>query len=118
MGELIPITQHEKYIPSKVRADLFYGIDCNLDENARSLYHFLLSISSINYGITHIKWATTEIAINELNSSEWGREFSTATIKSAFSLLRKNRYLRHTYVRVLDARVLEMLEFIGENTRS
>jgi hypothetical protein len=117
MGDLIPITQHKKYIPEKVRAELFYGIDCNLDETSRSLYHFLLAISSVNYGITYIKWATTEIAIHELSGSEWGRDFSQATIKGAFSLLRKNRYLRHSFARVLDARVLELLEFIGENTK-
>jgi hypothetical protein len=118
MGDLVPITQHKKYSPSKVRACLFYGIDPNLDENARALYHFLLAVSTLNYGITYIKWSTTEDAIQELNHSEWGREHTTLAIKSAFSLLRKNRYLRHTYNRELDARVLELLDYIGENARS
>lgn len=118
MGDLVPLTQHKNFVPIKVRAELYYGIDPNLDETARGLYHFLLAVSTVNYGITYIKWATTENAIQELNHSEWGREFSTATIKGAFSLLRKNRYLRHSYVSVLDARVLELLQFIGEDARS
>ena len=118
MGDLVPITQHKKFVPSKVRAEFYYGIDSNLHETARSLYHFLMAVSSLNYGVTYIKWATTENAINELNTSEWGREHSTATIKGAFSLLRKNRYLRHTYVNELDARVLELLEFVDKTARS
>jgi hypothetical protein len=118
MNNLIPITRHEKYMPTKVRADLFYGIDCNLDENTRALYHLLLAVSSVNYGITYISWPTTEDAISELLKTEWARNLQTYAVKNAFSSLRKNRYLRHSYVKVLDARVLELLEFIGVNARS
>ena len=119
MGTLHPITQHTNFVPCKVRAELFYGIDSNLDENARSLYKFLLGVSTMNYGITYIPWATTDIAIEELyKSDEWGKDLQMYAIRNAFSLLRKNRYLRHTYVRVLDARVLELLDYIGENARN
>ena len=118
MGDLIPITQHEKFILTKARAEWFYGIDCNLDENARSLYHFLIGVSNFNYGLTYLKWPTMEDAITNLQHSEWGRNHSTATIKNAFSQLRKNRYLRFTYNRELEARVMELIEFVGENARS
>jgi hypothetical protein len=117
MGNLVSITTHQNYVPTKVRAELFYGIDCNLDETARSLYHFLLGVSTINFGITYIKWATMDDAIFHLASSEWGKGHSTATIKGAFYQLRKNRYLRYTYNRELEARVLQLVDYIGENAK-
>ena len=117
MGDLVPITQHQNYVPARVRAELFYGIDCNLDEESRSLYHFLLGVSSINFGITYIKWATMEDAIFQLAQSEWGKKYSTATIKGYFYQLRKNRYLRFTYNKQLEARVLQLIDFIGENAK-
>lgn len=115
MGDLVPITKHEDYVPVKVRACLFYSVDNKLNENAKELYFFLSKVCKRDYGVNYLPWPTMEDAVEQIIRSEFGKDLQMYAIKNAFSNLRKNGYLRHTYNRVLAARILELREYIGEN---
>jgi len=117
MGSVTPITAHDDYIPSKVEASKFYLIDSALDENCKTLYEYLLTIAKQFDVMTYVSWATTGEAIDELLKSNWGRDLQIYVIKGAFATLRKNRYLRFQYDTTLEARIMELMEFIGESVK-
>jgi len=119
MGKLKAITEHKDYAPQKVRADLFYGIDGKLDDSAKSLYQFLWTVAKRREDRTgYLPWESMDHAIGEVVRSEYGKELSLSVVKGAFTQLRKNRYLHHTYDFILKARVLQLNEFIGEKAKS
>lgn len=121
MGTLHPITQHKQYVPAKVRAILYYGIDPNLEEIDRAIYKFLTEVcihmDQIIRSIRYCKWSTMEEAIIEVASSEVARDIPTSRVQTALATLRKNRYLRLTFNHELNARVMELLDFVGESAR-
>jgi len=117
MAELGIITNHKKYLPHKVRAFLYYGIDPNLDEPARALYRMLLSISKKFHSVRYCSWPVMEDAVIAVANSEFAKDMPTYAVRGAFTTLRKNRYLRHTFNVDLNERILELQEFIGENAR-
>ena len=117
MEVLTTITKHPLYVPVKVRAFLYYGIDPNLDEPSRSLYRFLLGISKILHGLRYCNWPTMENAVIEVANSEWAKDMPTYAVRSAFTSLRKGRYIRHIYHTGLDKRVMELIGYIGEKTK-
>lgn len=114
MGSVTPITKHEKYIPARVKARTYYLIDPNLDDTARSLYEFLFGEAKVWHCMAYLEWPTTDDALNNIYRSSWGKDLQMTVIRSAFATLRKNRYLRFQYESVLTARILELMEFVGE----
>lgn len=117
MGKVVELSSHESYVPTKVKALDFYKYDSNLDVVARELYQHLEGISKRKHSTTYLDWPTTEEAMNALFQSNWGKDLPGYVIKSAFALLRKNRYLRFTYDSTIQARILELMEFIGESSK-
>ena len=119
MGDLIPITKNEKFVPKKIRAELFYGIDSNLDEDAKAIYQLIISTSrwKTTDGARCMLWPTVEDAVIAVKNSEFGKDLTISKIHTAFTTLRRNRYIRHRYDSATGKRIMEVIDFIGVNAR-
>jgi hypothetical protein len=117
MDNVVPITKHEDYVPFRVDASKYYKIDPTLDEHSRTLYEYILSITKKFHDMAYVEWATTGEATDGLMKTTWGKDLQMYLIKSAFGSLRRNRYLRFQYDTTLGARIMEVMEFVGESIK-